>query len=588
VSEDQDQGASPDQGQDSSQDSSQDSRRDRRLLRWLLVGVLVVLGGLYLAGYAFASDRLPQSTTVAGVDVGGMKPDRAQRVLRNELQGPLQEPVQVLAGDQELSLDPQDAGLDVDVPASVAQVPVGRSWSVADMWENLVGGEDYAPVVVTVDGLLAERLEEFAESVGEPTVDGAIEFTATGAEPTYPEPGTSLDVEAAEDAVRAAYPSDGTPVELELRTAEPDVTSSEVSRVMKEFANPAMSAPVTYTVGGEPVVLRPEDYAAALSVEPKDGRLEPRVDGDALMKAFRPAMRTLADRPQDATVRIVGGRPQVVPAKKGVTIDADRVARSFLTLVAAEEGERERTVPTAVAAPEFTTADARALNITELVSEFTTYYPHADYRNTNIGRGAELIDGTVLKPGETFSLNRIVGERTAENGFAEGTIISDGVFKEDFGGGVSQVATTTFNAAFFAGLEDVEHKPHSFYIDRYPVGREATVAWPVLDLRFTNDTDHGVLIQTLHTPSTFSSQGALTVRMWSTKVWDIESLTSDRYAYTSPETRIIEGDDCIPNSGFSGFQVDVTRVFRRHGEAEVVRRERMHTTYTPSDTVVCR
>ena len=100
----------------------------------------------------------------------------------------------------------------------------------------------------------------------------------------------------------------------------------------------------------------------------------------------------------------------------------------------------------------------------------------------------------MLKPGETFSLNDTVGERTGENGFTKGFIISDGIFKEDLGGGVSQMATTTFNATFFAGLEDVEHKPHSFYIDRYPVGREATVAWGAVDLRFKNDTPYGVLI----------------------------------------------------------------------------------------------
>jgi vancomycin resistance protein YoaR len=94
------------------------------------------------------------------------------------------------------------------------------------------------------------------------------------------------------------------------------------------------------------------------------------------------------------------------------------------------------------------------------VSRFTTDFPHSPYRNTNLGRAAELIDGTILEPGETFSLNDTVGERTAANGFTKGIIISNGVFKEDFGGGVSQVATTTFNAAFFAGLEDVEHKPH--------------------------------------------------------------------------------------------------------------------------------
>ena len=146
---------------------------------------------------------------------------------------------------------------------------------------------------------------------------------------------------------------------------------------------------------------------------------------------------------------------------------------------------------------------------------------------------------------------------------------------------------STFNAAFFAGLEDVEHKPHSFYIDRYPVGREATVAWPTVDLRFRNDTDHGVLIQTVHRPSTSTTQGAITVRMWSTKVWDVSARTGRRYALTSPETRYLSGPECVPNTGYSGFQIDVTRIFRRHGKPEVDHTENFHTTYTPADTVVC-
>jgi vancomycin resistance protein YoaR len=277
----------------------------------------------------------------------------------------------------------------------------------------------------------------------------------------------------------------------------------------------------------------------------------------------------------------------VVPGRTGRAADRDAVVESFLDLVTADGRERSLRIPTSVVRPQLTTAEARALGVTEQVSEFTTYYPHADYRNINIGRAASLIDGTLLEPGETFSLNETVGERTAENGFTEGFIISNGVFAEELGGGVSQVATTTFNAAFFAGLEDVEHKPHSFYIDRYPVGREATVAWPTVDLRFRNDTDHGVLIQTLHTLSTPASSGALTVRMWSTKTWDITALTGDRYAFTSPSVRQIAGDECVPNQGYGGFQVDVTRVFRRVGDPKVVRREVMHTVYTPSDTVIC-
>ena len=193
----------------------------------------------------------------------------------------------------------------------------------------------------------------------------------------------------------------------------------------------------------------------------------------------------------------------------------------------------------------------------------------------------------MLKPDDEFSLNGIVGERTAENGFTEGFIISDGVFKEDFGGGVSQVATTTFNAMFFAGLKDIEHKPHSFYIDRYPVGREATVAWPYVDLRFQNDTPYGVLVEAFIKPSTPSSSGSMTVRMWSTKYWDIKASQSDRYNETQPETRRLSGDECVPNEGYGGFDIDVFRSFFKPGSDELVRRETFNTTYTPSDTVIC-
>jgi vancomycin resistance protein YoaR len=150
------------------------------------------------------------------------------------------------------------------------------------------------------------------------------------------------------------------------------------------------------------------------------------------------------------------------------------------------------------------------------------------------------------------------------------------------------MATTTFNAMFFAGLEDVEHKPHSFYIDRYPVGREATVAWGSVDLRFKNTTPYGVLIEAHVTPSTPSSQGVVTVSMWSTDYWDITTKTGERYNFTSPKTRTITDPDCEPNEGYGGFDIDIWRYFHRAGSAKVVRTEKMHTHYTPSDTVICK
>jgi vancomycin resistance protein YoaR len=399
-----------------------------------------------------------------------------------------------------------------------------------------------------------------------------------------------VDRPAAVDALAEAYLSGGGPVPLPTTVQKPQVDAAEVSRAMDEFANPAVSGPVTVALADERIVLRPADFVPALSMRAEDGELVPHLDEKRLLAAIEPRMDTVALAPQDATVRIKGGvdgRPVVVPAKTGVTFDEDELTGAFLDVVAQHDAGRTLRVTARTDEPEFGTADAEALQITEQVSEFTTYFPHADYRNVNLGRAAELVNGTVLKPGDVFSLNGIVGERTAENGFTKGFIISDGVYAEDFGGGVSQVATTTFNAMFFAGLKDIEHKPHSFYIDRYPVGREATVAWPTVDLKFKNDTPYGVLVQAWIDPSTPSSSGAMHVRMWSTKTWRITAGQSERYNLTSEETRHLSGDDCYPHEGYGGFDIVVYRTFYKVGSKQLDHRETFHTTYTPSDTVVC-
>jgi vancomycin resistance protein YoaR len=276
-----------------------------------------------------------------------------------------------------------------------------------------------------------------------------------------------------------------------------------------------------------------------------------------------------------------------VPDQPGLALRAADVAEAIVPALSKTGADRRVEVGTAVAKADFTTRDARALKISEPVSNFVTYFPYAEYRNTNQSRAAELIDGTVLAPGETFSFNDTVGERTAENGFVSGFIISDGVFREELGGGVSQVVTTTYNAAFFAGLEDVEHKPHSFYIDRYPLGREATVAWPTVDLKFRNNTPYGVLIEAWVVNSTPSSQGEMHVRMWSTKYWDITAGVSERYNFTSPSTRYDSTDECVPTTGYGGFDVDVTRYVRRVGSSQLLRTEVDEVTYTPADTVIC-
>ncbi|GAB6986709.1 VanW family protein [Nocardioides pyridinolyticus] len=549
----------------------------------MLLGLALLCGGLYVAAYLAAGDQVPRGTTVAGVDIGGRSADEAEKALRAGLADRENRAVTVTdENGTTVRLVPDEVGLSVDHEASVAAAGAERSWSPGRLWDYWTGGDDL-DAVINADG----ALDALSEDVGTPARDGDIRFRDGEIVVVDPRPGETFDSAAAYAALQDAYLSDDPTVELESVVVEPEIGQDAVDEALETFANPAMSGPVSLVFGDSPVQLQPEDFSRAIGMKPEAGELVPDLDVKALVKLVDAGVSD-EDQPVDATVALVDGEPKVIPARPGVTYDPEDVSSVFLELVTREGGDREMEVDATVAEPEFTTADARALKIKEQVSTFTTYYPYAEYRNVNIGRAAEIIDGTVLKPGDVFSLNGIVGERTVENGFTEGFIISDGIFKQDLGGGVSQMATTTFNAAFFAGLKDIEHKPHSFYIDRYPVGREATVAWGAVDLRFENDTPYGVLIHATVQPSTPSSQGVVTVSMYSTKYWDITSTTSERYNFREPATRTLRTPDCYPNTGYAGFDVDVTRTFRKPGSDEVVKTERFHTSYTPSDTVICK
>ena len=566
-----------------------DPRREReggRLVFLVLVGLALLLAGGYAAAYLAAGDKVPRGATVAGVEIGGRTPAAAEAALEAGLADRADAPISVTVDGSTELVTPSEAGLSVDYAASVAQAGGAQSWEPARLWDYYTGGDDLDAVVEVDETAMSKLVQRLAGHLGTPPTDGAVSFEKGEIVVTDPEEGEAIDPKEARDALVAAYLTDDD-AELTLAPAQPDIDAADVQAALDGFANPALSGPVTLVFGESRIRLKPRQFAPVLGMRAEGGELVPSLDTKRLTRLVDAGISD-DGAPVDASFEVVAGVPRVVPAKPGVTYDPADVTDAFLTLVSKPEGEREMTVKATVDEPDFTTKDARALKIKEQVSTFTTYFPYAEYRNINIGRAAELVNGTVLEPGETFSLNDVVGERTRENGFTEGFIISNGIFKEDLGGGVSQMATTTFNAMFFAGLEDVEHKPHSFYIDRYPVGREATVAWGSVDLRFRNDTPYGVLVEAKVTPGTGSSQGVVTVSMYSTKYWDITTRTGDRYAYVSPATRTLDTPDCYPNTGYSGFQIDVWRYFKKHGSDELDHTEKFHTSYTPSDTVICK
>jgi vancomycin resistance protein YoaR len=346
-----------------------------------------------------------------------------------------------------------------------------------------------------------------------------------------------------------------------------------------------MSGPIRLTVGSKSVDLKPAELAPALAVSVQEGKVIPAISTKVLEPLFQERFKALETQPKDATVQIVGGAPKVIPAVDGAVVDRTKVGAAILSALPKPTGERRAAVPLAPTKAKFTTAQATALGITQKMGDFTTTFPHAEYRNVNIGTAAARINGTLLKPNEEFSLNKIVGERTKENGFTEGTIISGGKFKEDLGGGVSQSATTTFNAAFFAGLKILAHKAHSVYIPRYPIGREATVAWPTVDLKFLNDSGHAVLVQTIFKRSTPSSAGSIRVVIWGTKVWDITAGQSGKSNPRQPKVVYNTSADCKPQAPVAGFDITVYRYFAKNGVRQ--KTESFTTKYNAADDIRC-
>jgi vancomycin resistance protein YoaR len=563
-------------------------------INWLLVaavvgGVLVLVGILYVAGYVVAGDKVPKKVQISGVAVGGLSRSEAMQKLFVELGARAAEPLNLTVGEEDAQLKPADAGLTVDYAASIEAAGGGKSLNPVRILKTLTGGSPIDAVVVIDQVRLQAAVGQLAtKTFNHEPVDAAVAYKGTKIKQKQAREGTVLRQDAASATITSSFLKITGPIALPADITQPAITNDEADKVVADFAKPAVSAPIKVNISGAgSFELSPRMLAGSISFLPRDGNLVPALDGKKLRRNADPAIdKVQLVEPKNATVRLVSGKPKVIPAVNGTTVTADNLKKAVEPVLIKPAAERRVSVQLTGAKASFSTADAKKLGIKQVTGQYTTYFPYLPYRNTNIGRAAALINGTVLKPGEVFSLNQIVGERTKANGFTEGFIIKDGRFRKELGGGVSQSATTTYNAMFFAGLKDIEHKPHGLFIDRYPAGREATVAWPSLDLKFQNDTKYGVLVQAYIVKGTPSSRGSITVKMWSTKTYDKVAATDPiKSNFTTGRKVKDDSKDCEPTSAVRGFDVRYQRLFYQDGS--VVRRENFFWRYAPTNRVIC-
>lgn len=543
--------------------------RIRRLVLMTAVAAVFVLVPAIGIGFAGSSDAIPAGVSIAGIDVGGLTRADAEQALQERARTVASEPVSFTADGQTFSVVPSATGITADWGAAIDEaLAKGEGFLLFRGFERLalrLGGADVEPSVATSRSAVEVQLDRFAGAIDQPAREAAI--TLDGLDPVVQpaQRGVALDRDLAAAVVTAAlsrFDREG-PVALPVKVVEPTVRQPDLQEAARQV-RVALSGPVELRYRKRTFTVRP-NRVARLLVLPANGKTEVSVGGKELRRYTAVLARKVDRRPTDAGFTLRSdGKPRVVPAKEGRKLERRAVAGAILAAaLTAPPGARSAPLTVAVAEPKLSTEEARAMGITGVVASYTTVYGGDSNRLHNVRLVATLIDDHLIGPGETFSFNATTGERNADRGFLEAPVIINGELETGLGGGVCQVSTTVFNAAYEAGLPILERTNHALYISHYPTGRDATVNYPDTDLRFENDTGNWLWIRA------FVGSSELTVTLYGTPTGrTVETIAEPmRVAEKIPVKRVPEpdlyvGQKWVETGGVPARSVSVRRIVR--------------------------
>ncbi len=548
--------------------------------RVLVLGISFI-GVLFIAwsvAWLWVDAEIPRNTRVLGVEIGAQSRSEAVQRLRQATALQANAPIQLEADGKVHKISPVTLGASLDVEATIWAASA-RTFNPIQLFKHAFSTVVVTPVILVNGDRFTHAIDDLALKNDVPVQEGDVIFKGVTPIATLPIDGIAIDKKRALAAFKAQWLR-STPIRIPSNRQAARITGEEIQRVIRDLARPAVAEPLTLAIDGHECIISQASIAASLSFQPDGlGHLVPRFSSAALADSLGSVWLRLVRPATDASFKLINGKPHIYPSSVGRKITDDALTEALTSVLSLSGAARQAAVSTTIEQPRITTADVSGLGISSKIVSFSTRFPPAAYRIQNIHRAADLIDGTILKPGDIFSLNRTVGERTAANGFAEGIVIYNGRFEKDFGGGVSQVATTIWNAAWFAGLELIAHMPHSFYISRYPAGRESTVAWPNVDVQFRNNTDRPLLINTSYT------NRSIAVSIYGTRKYEVETVTGPRLNLIPFKVLDDDSPTCIQQGGVPGFDIDVTRTLKL--EDTTVKREVFHTHYDPEDRVSC-
>jgi len=527
-------------------------------------------------------DVIQPGVSVGGVDVGGMSRSEARDLLARQIGDKLGRPVQVHTAAGTVSVVPGSCGIRVDLDRAIDEA-MSSGRVEARLFPHLWSTQIQAPLTYSSTSFLPEQLASLQSEPRDARLvvksDGSVRVIEARDGNVFDPPAT---LRAIGLAALAGHPS----VDVAIRQRAPRVSTAAAMDALRK-AQLLLADPIALRFKGKRVGrVTPAQLAPLVNATATGSTVALSIDEKGLAPLLKRVAKKVERDPRNATFTADGKHAHIRPDRPGLTVDVAGTAANIVATGTGAQAQARVAVDRHEA--KFTTDDAKKLGIdVRLFTKPITTSMGASSSNRihNVHLLADMLDGRIIKPGQAFDFNKAIGQRTTARGFLVGQQIENGQLVPAVGGGVCQVVTTLFDAAFYAGLKITDRRNHDFYISHYPLGMDATVSWGGPEFRFVNTLRHAILIKTSYTNSTMS------IQFYGTREGiTVSQKTGQRYGFTSPGVRRINDPSVAPGTevqsggGTGGFSVVVYRTVKRNGK--VIRKDQFTSHYTPSDVII--
>ena len=539
----------------------------------ILTAVALILLGCYI----WSITVVPPNTKLFGYEIGSKLSPNVYEEINMAIKDKVNNPINFQTPQGTFTVTPEQIGLELDLPATIN----GIRKNAFIFLKSSIFSTEIKPTINLDENTFKIALAKVITDNTKDPINATLATQGGKVVTTEAVSGTEIDWEKTKKSLRESWLYEGRKAEVVIAYIPPAVSNEDVNKVRSNLADLAVASPITLKIGARSVEISPEIIGTALKFIPNKEKLESKFDETVIVSEISRQIPNIQTTASDAKFDFIGDKVVVVPAQEGIKFNPGQLDAA-LSPVFRQKDNRVVNLDSAVIKPLITTESLDALGIKEQLSTFRQDFDYLPYREINVGQAARYMDGMILKPGEIYSMNQTIKERTTKNGYVKGIYIGEGGrFDFGLGGGVSIITSATWTAAFYAGLERIEQRAHSVHIARYTPGLEATVSWPKLDLKFRNNTKNNILIKAI------PARDGITISMYGTKEYDrITAKFGEPYNLNNNIDTINSYDpNCLSQDPAPGFKIVVTRQFWKNNL--IVQSENLTTSYRPSDHVIC-